>query len=107
MGVSLSVIVPTRNQPELRDCLQAIRASTIAPDEIIVVDDCSEQPAEAVCAEYGASLICLAVRSGSAAGRNVGAAAARGDIAVFIDGDVCVSPDALARIRADFDADPE
>jgi GT2 family glycosyltransferase len=108
MSLSLSVIVPTWNHPELlRACLQAIRASTISPCEIVVVDDCSEKPSDAVCAEYGAAVTRLPIRSGSAMARNVGAEMARGDVVVFVDGDVCVSADALERIREDFEADSE
>jgi GT2 family glycosyltransferase len=106
MSLTLSVIVPTWNNPELlRACLRAIRASTIAPCEIVVVDDCSEQPCDAICAEFDASLTRPSVRSGSAAARNLGARIARGDIVVFVDEDVCVSADTLEHMRADFAAD--
>ena len=106
MRLTLSVIVPTWNNTELlRDCLRAIRASTIAPCELLVVDDCSEQRCDAICAEYGASLTRPSVRSGSAAARNLGARIVRGDIVLFIDEDVCVSADTLERVRAAFEAD--
>lgn len=68
-------------------CLAAIRAADDPPEELIVVDE----PAW----------------SGPAAARNVGAVAAEGDVLVFIDADVEVHADALTRIRAAFESDPE
>jgi len=45
-------------------------------------------------------------RRGPAVARNVGARAARGGILLFIDSDVLVPPDALARIQARFAEEP-
>lgn len=44
---------------------------------------------------------------GPAAARNEGAARATGEVIVFVDADVAPRPDAFARIRAAFDAEPE
>jgi len=44
---------------------------------------------------------------GPAYARNLGANAAVGEILLFLDADVCVKSDTLARIRADFEHDPE
>lgn len=44
---------------------------------------------------------------GPAAARNAGAARATGEVIVFVDADVEPRPDAFARIRAAFDAEPE
>jgi GT2 family glycosyltransferase len=84
---TLSVIVPaTGTHPTLAQCLEGIRRSTEPPDELIVVTE----PAEA----------------GPAAARNAGAYRADGDVLAFVDADVVVHRDALARIRAEFAADP-
>ena len=39
---SVSVIIPNYNKAEyLRECVQSILKQTLLPDEILVVDDCS------------------------------------------------------------------
>src|SRR5262249_5000753 len=81
-----SAIVPATNAPPtLGACVEAIRAAAEPPDELIVVED----------------------GGGPADARNRGASLARGDVLVFVDADVVVHPDAFARIRADFDRDPD
>src|SRR5512132_1833251 len=78
--VRLTAVVPATNRPAtLRDCLDAIARAQDAPDEVIVVDDCTlKHPALA---------------------RNAGARNAAGDVLVFVDADVTVHPDAFVRIR--------
>jgi hypothetical protein len=108
MGVSLSVVIPIRNDATtLRVCLQSVRASTLPPAEIIVVDDYSSDAPERVAAEFGAAVTRLARPSGPGVARNAGAAICRGDVIVFIDTDVCVRPDVLQRMQQQFDAHPD
>ena len=83
----LTAIVPaTDDPPTLERCVAAIRGADDPPEEVIVV----RQP----------------VRAGPAHARNVGAAAAGGDVLVFVDSDVVVHRDAFTRIRAQLGADP-
>ncbi len=83
---TLAVIVPATDRPPTLDrCLAALRASSEPADELVVVRD----PA----------------RAGPAAARNAGAAASSSDVLVFVDADVAVAPDALARLRSAFAAD--
>lgn len=82
----LSVIVPaTDSPPTLARCVEALRA--VLPDdaELVVVEE--------------------AAGPGPAAARNEGARRAGGDVLVFVDADVVVHADALARIEAAFAAD--
>ncbi len=84
----MAVVVPATDRPEtLVRCVDALEASTEPPDELVVV----EEPAGA----------------GPAAARNAGVAATSSDLIAFVDADVMVDPEALARIRARFDADPQ
>ena len=84
---TLSVIVPATDDPvTLERCLAGIAASTRVPEEVLVV----REPA----------------RCGPARARNLAAARATGDLLVFVDADVVVHPDALARVEAAFAADP-
>lgn len=83
----LSVIVPATDSPAtLQRCVDAIRAATDSPDQVIVVDS---PPG-----------------SGPAAARNAGAGRADGTLLAFVDSDVVVHADAFERIRAAFAEDP-
>ena len=83
----LTAIVPATDEPPtLERCLEALRAGTRRPDELIVVTEPSG--------------------AGPAAARNAGARRAGGDVLVFVDADVVARTDALERIEAALDADP-
>jgi Glycosyl transferase family 21 len=83
----LAVVIPATNDPPHLDaCLAAIERSTERPDELVVV---REPP-----------------HRGPAAARNAGAAQTASEILVFVDADVLVHADALARIRRRFERDP-
>jgi glycosyltransferase involved in cell wall biosynthesis len=85
--VRLTLVVPaTDDPPTLHRCLEAVRAATDPPDEVVVV----RTPRHA----------------GPAAARNAGAGEATGDVLVFVDSDVLVHTDAFSRIRAAFARDP-
>jgi hypothetical protein len=103
----LSVVVPVRNDPErLRRCLGGLAASTLRDHEVIVVDDASTDHTAEVAAGLGASVVRQAQRTGPALARNRGVAEARGEYVMFVDADVCVHPDTLARVLAGFEEDP-
>jgi hypothetical protein len=83
---TLTAIVPaTDRPPTLGRCLEALRAASSPPEEVLVVSE-----------PEGA---------GPASARNQGARRAAGDVLMFVDADVVVHPDAVARVRAAF-ADP-
>jgi GT2 family glycosyltransferase len=107
--VRLSVVVPVLNGGEqLHGCLQALGASLRAPDEIIVVDDGSSDGSQATAARHGVRVLATSDGPrGPAHARNLGAAAAAGDVLVFVDADVVVHADALARMESIFAAEPE
>jgi GT2 family glycosyltransferase len=84
---SLSAIVPaTDAPPTLERCGEAIANAVDPPEETLFV----ERP----------------VDGGPSAARNIGTRWARGDVLVFVDADVVPHPDAFARIRSAFAADP-
>jgi cellulose synthase/poly-beta-1,6-N-acetylglucosamine synthase-like glycosyltransferase len=81
----LTAIVPATDSPAtLSRVLAAIERAAEPPEEVIVVD---EPPG-----------------AGPAEARNAGARRATGDVLVFVDADVEVHQDALARIRSTFDS---
>ena len=104
----ISVVVPVRNDPEhLRACLASLAATRGTDDrEVIVVDDASTDDTASVGAAHGARVLKLERRAGPAAARNLGAEAARGEHVFFVDADVCVHPDTVARVASAFAADP-
>ncbi|MDN5874774.1 MAG: phosphoribosylformylglycinamidine synthase subunit PurQ, partial [Sinobacteraceae bacterium] len=77
-------------------CVAAI-ARAQGDCEILVVDDHSSDETAAVAAAQGARVIVADCNAGCSAARNLGAANARGELLFFVDADVVVAADALAR----------
>jgi GT2 family glycosyltransferase len=104
-ALRLSVIIPVHNGGEnLRRCLQGLAQSSRPVDEIIVVDDGSTDGSAALAAAAGAGVIALpAGPRGPAFARNRGVEAASGNLLVFIDADVVVHADTLARMEKVFE----
>lgn len=104
---AVSVVVPHLNQPDhLRRCLAALAAQADSPPhEVIVVDNGSRALPEAVCAEFGATLLTEA-EPGPGPARNRGVRAARAPLLAFIDADCIADPGWLAAIARRFE-DPE
>ncbi len=94
----VSIVIPVYNRAsEIGACLEALLALNYPPDkrEIIVVDDGSTDETPAVVRNYRVKLIELFQNRGQSAARNVGAAAATGEIIAFIDSDCIADPDWL------------
>ena len=75
-------------------------------DLIVAADGAVDDPSE-VAAVAGARVLTIAGPRGPAVARTIGAAAATGDLLVFVDTDVVVHADSLTRLSALFLADPE
>lgn len=92
MPPTLSVVIPVRNDATLlAGCLDALAAQTVAPDEIVVVDNGSTDDSAAVARAAGARVVTCA-RKGIPAASSTGYDAANGDIIARLDAD-CI-PDA-------------
>jgi glycosyltransferase involved in cell wall biosynthesis len=100
----LSVVIPTYNRlPILQKCLQALEdqelAAPITGYEVVLVDDGSTDDTVAWLHEHGPELPHLRLiqqeHGGPAEGRNRGVTQARGDVIVFIDSDLVVTPSFL------------
>lgn len=103
----ISVIIPAYDSArEVAECVAAVAASLTLSDEIIVVDDGSIDETAAVAASGGARVLRQRNR-GPAAARNLGAASATGDVLMFVDADVVVAPDAIARATGTLDGSPD
>jgi glycosyltransferase involved in cell wall biosynthesis len=99
--MQITAIIPVHNARDyLRACLIALGASTRPPDQLIVVDDSSSDGSAAVARGVGATVISLTGGPrGPAFARNRGAEIATGDVLVFLDADVAVHSNTLARIE--------
>ena len=107
--MTLSVIIPVHNGGgDLRLCLDALEVSTRYPDEIIVADDASTDGSGHLARQRGVGVLSLDGPShGPAFARNRGAEKACGDILVFLDADVAIHCDALARMERYLTERPE
>jgi GT2 family glycosyltransferase len=95
------VIVPVHNGgSDLVRCLESLGRSTRPPDELIVVADSCTDGSAATARAFDARVIQLACGPyGPAVARNRGAEVATGDALLFLDADVTVHPDTLARVE--------
>lgn len=99
----ISVVVPVHNGgAQLARCLDALLASDYPAREIVVADDASTDESAAEARARGLEVVRLEGQSGPAAARNHAARGARGDVLLFVDADVVVRPDTLARVAAAF-----
>lgn len=94
--LSISVIIPVLNEAErIAGLVEETRG--LGRCEIIVVDGGSS---DATLANSRAADLCLRTDRGRAVQQNAGAAAARGDVLLFLHADCRLSPDALSAVRA-------
>ena len=108
MASAISIVIPVYNGAACLDaCLQAIRRLRPAPLECIVVDDGSTDNSASIARQACVTVVSLPDRQGPATARNLGARAALGEILLFLDADVLVSPDALNRVAARFAVFPK
>lgn len=103
-GESLSVIIPTRGRPRhLARTLRALALQSLPGFEILLVGDAPEGLPRPAAARGLRRLPCPAPNVSRA--RNIGAAAAEGEVLFFLDDDSLPEPDWLAALAAPF-ADP-
>ncbi|MEW6663847.1 MAG: mycofactocin biosynthesis glycosyltransferase MftF [Thermodesulfobacteriota bacterium] len=91
----VSVIIPVRNRPkEIAACLDSLERVSYPRDrlEVIVVNDASTDGTPRVVAEFPVRQISLDERRHAPGCRNMGAAAARGEVLAFIDSDCVADP---------------
>ena len=105
---TLSVIIPVYNGGvKFTMCLQHLAASTVAPEEVIVVSDGDSDGSWRVAEQFGARVMRIPTPEGPARARNLGARTAKGDILFFFDADVTIPQDAIGRIVDTFQHHPD
>ena len=95
---AVTVIVPTAGRPEaLGRCLDALRGQRGAPTfDVVVVDDGTPRGPEPPAAELDLKVL-ASHGSGAATARNTGAAAASGEVLLFLDDDLVPAADLVRR----------
>ena len=103
----LSVVIPVRDGGDaFRRCLRALRLSTGADYELIVVDDGSRDDSAQIAEDHGAIVVRHDRPLGPAAARNNGARAASSPIIYFLDADVAVHEGAPREVLRRFERNP-
>jgi glycosyltransferase involved in cell wall biosynthesis len=101
--IDISVVIPVFNRPlTIRRALDSVRAQTLIPREILVVDDGSTDNTPEILNEYLPEIrIITRENGGVAAARNSGILAAGGTWIAFLDSDDVWLPDKLEK-QADY-----
>jgi GT2 family glycosyltransferase len=95
---TVSLVLPVCNGgAEFGLALDALARLSPAPLEVIVVEDGPQR--DGYFYPAGFRVLRLPWRQGPAAARNAGAAAATGDLLLFVDADVVVPPDVVGRVQ--------
>ena len=104
---SVSVVVCTRERPQaLARCLAALRESSDESTDLVVVDNAPATDAtRLVVAEFPGVRYKVEARPGLSYARNTGIRFAKGDVIVFTDDDVVVTPNWLEELCRPF-SDP-
>jgi O-antigen biosynthesis protein len=96
---SVSVIVCVYNgERTLRGCLEGLRALKYPDFEVIVVDDGSTDSSAELTSEFGFRVLRKQKNQGLASARNIGLAAASGEIVAYLDADARPDPHWLSHL---------
>ncbi len=102
--MKLSVIIPSFNSSmHIEKVLSSFNYSTIKPHEIIIVDDGSTDGSRNIIKNFNIHYIENSAHKNANYCRNLGAKKASGDVFVFMDSDVCITPSTLANIVKAFE----
>ncbi|MGD0349132.1 MAG: glycosyltransferase [Verrucomicrobiota bacterium] len=106
-GEQLSIIIPARNEEQnLPTLLRSITTQPVKPREIIVVDDSSTDRTAELARQLGATIIASQPLPDGWRGKtwacHQGAAAATGDLLLFLDADTWFEPGGLSRILSGY-----
>ena len=113
--MTLSAVIPTRNRPEdLAKAVASVLAQTRPADELVIVDQSpGDESARLVQAMFTSDLPTRLVYihdtqiAGLVDAKRVGSARAAGDIVCFLEDDVILEPDYMARIEWGFESRPD
>ena len=99
----ISVVIATLRRPEsLTATLASLSACDPSPDEIVIVDGDRDMSARAVAEQAGTAIRYLPSARGLTRQRNLGAAAATGEIVLFLDDDATVGSGTFRSLQTAF-----
>ena len=108
--VKYSFIIPVYNRPdEVDELLESLTKQTIKDFEVVVVEDGSSIPCQAVVERYAALLDILYYskpNSGPGQTRNYGAERSRGEYLIVLDSDCILPENYLAAVEAELNREP-
>jgi glycosyltransferase involved in cell wall biosynthesis len=103
---SVTVVIPARDaRDDVLRCLESLRRQTVAPAEIVVVDDGSGDGTAEAAAAQGARVV-RQERLGASHARNRGVVAASGEYVCFLDADCIAEPRWLEELCRPLREDP-
>ncbi|MDI3402269.1 glycosyltransferase family 2 protein [Streptomyces cavernicola] len=104
----MTVVVPAHNEEAgLPATLESLAAQTMQPEQVIVVDDASDDRTGEVAAAYGARVLRPPQNQGSKAkAQNYALPYCTTELILAVDADTVLAPDYIERITAAFD-DPD
>jgi glycosyltransferase involved in cell wall biosynthesis len=103
----IAVVVPVGGRaPSWERSAESLRRLDPPPGEIVVVLDGPDEALAARAASLGATLVVLEERGGPARARNRGARATTSAVLLFVDADIEVPSDLVARVAAVFSGQP-
>ena len=102
----LSLVIPVFNEAHhIEGCLKAIQAQSVAPLEVIVVDNNSSDDTVALARQFSFVTVVSQSRQGRGWARSAGFDAAQGEIIGRIDADSRIAPNWVQHVLARFVAD--
>lgn len=109
MPENISVVIPTYNYGHfIANAISGVLSQSLAPAEVIVVDDGSTDDTEDVVREFGEKVEYVRQENGGVcSARNAGVAHSTGDLIAFADADDVWLPEKLEKQAAKFAADTE
>ncbi|MBL1211115.1 MAG: glycosyltransferase family 2 protein [Geminocystis sp. GBBB08] len=106
--LSISVIIPVyRGGDNFSQCLESFKNISVFPLEVIVVVDGVDLESYQMATKFTDKVLQLEENQGPATARNRGADIAKGEILFFMDADVTIHHDTLAKILQVFQENPE
>lgn len=100
MNYKISVVIPMYNASGyIEKCLSGLKQQAAQDFEVILVDDSSSDDTVEKARKYPFKIITLNQRVPPARVRNLGAKEASGDMLLFVDADVVLMPDSIAKMR--------
>jgi GT2 family glycosyltransferase len=99
-----AVVLAWGDEPVLEEAVHAVLASEgVAADVVLVDNGCTSDAVSRLAGVPGVTVVEPGENLGFAAGCNLGAARATGDVVAFVNGDAVVRPDALAALAGALD----